>query len=193
MDRVTLARRLFKEIEEKFRQLDAIRQESSGRVNVLRKKVEKMEEEERVSLSYIDRLTSKREVINQKIADATCASLQADIQLKTIQCTLLDLQLKENDLRVPKRVVHDHIQQKLEAEKKMDVALKEIERLRREEKIYFQQVEREKERLVKDSQLLATARTELVKEMEELKKLSEPQRRLLLERNKVEEQMIRSH
>lgn len=77
---------LVKEIKGRFRQLDAVRQESSLRVDILQKDVEDLEEEKRVSRSRTENLTVQRDVIRQKLGAATRAKVEADIQLKTAQC-----------------------------------------------------------------------------------------------------------
>ncbi len=181
---------LVKEIKERFRQLDAVRQESSLRVDILQKNVEEMEEEERVSRSRTENLTVQRDVIRQKLGAATRAKVEADIQLKTIQCQLLEFQIDAKNTHIARNVYIYHDQQKLQAEEKLRTAMNEIELFHWQEQSLIQQLDREKETWVNDYQLLASARLELNKQIEELKMVSEPQRRLLIERNNFEEQMM---
>ena len=181
---------LVKEIKERFRQLDAVRQESSLRVDILQKNVEEMEEEERVSRSRTENLTVQRDVIRQKLGAATRAKVEADIQLKTIQCQLLEFQIDAQNTHIARNVYIYHDQQKSQAEEKLRTAMNEIELFHWQEQSLLQQLDREKETWVNDYQLLASARLELNKQIEELKMVSEPQRRLLIERNNFEEQMM---
>lgn len=189
-DRMSQTYQLVKEIKERFRQLDAVRQESSLRVDILQKNVEEMEEEERVSRSRTENLTVQRDVIRQKLGAATRAKVEADIQLKTIQCQLLEFQIEAQNTHIARNVYIYHDQQKSQAEEKLRTAMNEIELFHWQEQSLLQQLDREKETWVNDYQLLASARLELNKQIEELKMVSEPQRRLLIERNNFEEQMM---
>ena len=185
--------RLKKKTEEGFKMLDSIRQESRENIAKLRANLEEFEEKERLSRSCIKELTKKSEAISQQISDATRAKLLAKIQLNKIEGQLMELQLAKVDLEAP---INSHllIEQETDAKKKVEAAIENLNSVEREKQRILHDLECQNEILAKDIQEVANAKKNLndasIKQVEDLNKLLGPQRKLLLEQNKLEEQML---
>ena len=181
---------LQKKIEEGFRQLNVIRQDSSARLEILRKNVKEMEEKERVSRSRLDNLTIQRDIIHQKLKDTKRDKIEFEIELRMIQRSKLELQIDGDDPKIPKGVLDDYNQKISTGERMVELTREKIDSIRREYQSLLQQIDRETETLKKDSESLAATNKELDNQMEELKMVSDTQRQLFAERNMLEEQML---
>lgn len=188
-DRMTLAR-LQKKIEEGFRQLIAIRKDSSARLDILRKNVKEMEEKERISRSRVDTLTVERDITYQKLKDARRDKIEFEIEVRMIQRNKLELQIGGVDPKIPKSVLDDHNQQISSGEKMVEFSRVKMNSIRREYQSLLQQIDRQKETWKKDSEALDAVNKELDGRMEELKRVSDSQRQLLVDRNILEKKML---
>jgi len=185
--------RLKKKTEEGFKMLDSIRQESRENIAKLRANLEEFEEKERLSRSCIKELTKKSEAISQQISDATRAKLLAKIQLNKIEGQLMELQLAKVDLEAP---INSHflIEQETGAKKKVEAAIENSNSLEREKQRILHDLKCRNKILANEIQEVANAKKNLndasIKQVEDLNKLLGPQRKLVLEQNKLEEQML---
>jgi len=183
---------LKKKTEEGFKLLDSIRQESRENIAKLRANLEELEEKERLSRSCIKELTKNLEGIDQQISDATRSRLLAKIQLNKIEGQMMELQLTKVDLEAPMNTLL--IEQETDAKKKVEAAIENLNSLEREKQRILHDLECQNEILAKDIQEVANAKKNLndasIKQVEDLNKLLGPQRKLLLEQNKLEEQML---